>query len=535
MSTPSALHSRAAGLRRRLDPVWRRVRARFEVDTRALAAARILLGLTLLGDLLYRALYFEMFYTDSGVYPLSTAEVSYTQFNGWSLHLLSGELWVQQLLFVLAGLFAVAFIVGYRTRLVGFVSLVLLFSLHGRNPAVLNGGDRLLRVLLLVMLVAPIGERWSVDALRRGSARKTVASFGTAALLAQPLAVFTANAIEKHEGETWYTGDGLEIAMRNDTMSIFLGDVLTEFPGLMTLLNYMWIGLLAGCVVFLLLPVGRVRALAALAYLGAFAGMGLTMSVGVFPYALAASVIPYLTPPFWDLLARFVPRRWTDRLPDASWLGPLGRSPLEHRLLDRLRSAGYRSVAGYTAAYARSLLTIAGLLMLVWVVLFTAVDLGEYEIPGEDSQLDQQTWGLRTGPLGGVQLVHHAGGAVERLGGRRTRRRHRHVRPTTRRRRRVRQLPPPEVPPDRAQLRHRHHRADLAELHRLGLRAGHREVRRDRRVGRTLPDVPAQPPRREFRRGTLEDQYRLRHLRRVRRGTTVARIRCCRPDDPPFR
>ncbi len=394
MSTPSALHSRAASLRRRLDPVWRRVRARFEVDTRALAAARILLGLTLLGDLLYRALYFEMFYTDSGVYPLSTAEVSYTQFNGWSLHLLSGELWVQQLLFVLAGLFAVAFIVGYRTRLVGFVSLVLLFSLHGRNPAVLNGGDRLLRVLLLVMLVAPIGERWSVDALRRGSARKTVASFGTAALLAQPLAVFTANAIEKHEGETWYTGDGLEIAMRNDTMSIFLGDVLTEFPGLMTLLNYMWIGLLAGCVVLLLLPVGRVRALAALAYLGAFAGMGLTMSVGVFPYALAASVIPYLTPPFWDLLARFVPRRWTDRLPDASWLGPLGRSPLEHRLLDRIRSAGYRSVAGYTAAYARSLLTIAGLLMLVWIVLFTAVDLGEYEIPGEDSQLDQQTWGL---------------------------------------------------------------------------------------------------------------------------------------------
>jgi hypothetical protein len=394
MSTQSSLQSGAAALRRRLDPVWRRVRARFEVDTRALAAVRILLGLTLLGDLLYRALYFEMFYTDSGVYPLSTAEVSYTQFNGWSLHLLSGELWFQQLLFVLAGLFAVAFIIGYRTRLVGFVSLVLLFSLHGRNPAVLNGGDRLLRVLLLVALVAPLGERWSVDALRRGSARKTVASFGTAALLAQPLAVFVANAIEKHKGETWYTGDGLEIAMRNDTMSIFLGDVLTDFPGLMTLLNYMWIGLLAGSLVLLLLPVGRLRALAALAYLGAFAGMGLTMSVGVFPYALAASVIPYLTPPFWDLLARFVPRRWTNRLPSASRFGPLGRSPLEHRLLDRIRSAGYRSVADYTGAYARSLLTIAGLLMLVWIVLFTAVDLGGYDIPGEDSQLDQQTWGL---------------------------------------------------------------------------------------------------------------------------------------------
>jgi hypothetical protein len=389
------MRSRARRVRARLDPVWRRIRARFEVDTRALAAVRILLGLTLLGDLLYRSLWLETFYTDSGVYPLSAAEVTYTQYNGWSLHLLSGELWVQQLLFVVAGLFAVAFVLGYRTRLVGFVSLVLLFSLHGRNPAMLNGGDRLLRVILLVSLVAPLGERWSIDALRRGSARKTVASFGTAALLAQPLAVFTANAVAKHKGETWYTGDGLGIAMRNDTMTIFLGNELAEFPALMTLLNYGWVTLLAGSVVFLLLPVGRLRALTALAYLGAFAGMAVTMSVGVFPYALAASVLAYLTTPFWDLLARPVPARWSERLPDADQLGPLGRPPLEHRLLGWLRSLGYDGVASYTVAYARSVLTIAGLLMFVWILVFTAVDVGDWEeFPGEDSHLDQQSWGL---------------------------------------------------------------------------------------------------------------------------------------------
>jgi hypothetical protein len=389
------MRSRVRRVRRRLDPVWRRVRARFEVDTRALAATRILLGLTLLGDLLYRSLWLETFYTNSGVYPLSAAEVTYTQYNGWSLHLLSGELWVQQLLFVVAGLFAVAFVLGYRTRLVGLVSLGLLFSLQARNPAMLNGGDRLLRVILLVSLVAPLGERWSIDAFRRGSARRTVASFGTAALLAQPLAVFTANAIQKHQGETWYAGEGLEIAMRNDTMSIFLGNELTEFPALMTLLNYGWVTLLAGSVVLLFLTAGRLRALAALAYLSAFAGMGLTMSVGVFPYALAAAVLPYLTTPFWDLLARRVPSRWHERLPTADQLGPLGRPPLERRFLDWLRSRGHGFVAGYTVAYARSLLTIVGLLMFVWVLVFTAVDIGDYDdVPGEDSHIDQQSWGL---------------------------------------------------------------------------------------------------------------------------------------------
>ena len=389
------LRSTAVRGQRLLEPVWRRVRARATVDTRALAALRIALGVTLLGDLLHRAQYLEQFYTDSGVYPLSAAEVTYTQYNGLSVHALSGSLWVQQLLFVVAGLLAVALILGYRTRLVGLLSLLFLFSLHGRNPAVLNGGDRLLRVLLLVSLVVPLGERWSVDALRRGSARQTVTSFGTAAVLVQPVAVLTVNAILKHEGENWYAGDGIEIALRNDTMSILLGNVLVEYPALLTLLNYGWVTLLAGSPVFLLLTVGRLRALAVFAYLGAFAGMALTMAVGVFPFVLAASVLPFLTTPFWDTLARRVPAGWRDRLPTADQLGPVGQPPVEHRLFETARHTGYGSVAGATVTYARSLLTVLGLVTLLWIVAFSALDVTDYESPvGFTEHLDQQEWGL---------------------------------------------------------------------------------------------------------------------------------------------
>jgi hypothetical protein len=372
--------------------VGERIRARFTVDSRALAALRITLGVTLVLDLLHRAQYIELFYTNEGVYPLDAFEVTYTQFNGYSLHALSGALWVQQALFVLAGLLAVALIVGYRTRLVGVLSLVLLVSLHGRNPAVLNGGDRLLRVLLLVALVTPLGERWSVDALRRGSARKTVTSTGTAALLVQPVAVFTSNALQKHDGSTWYAGDGLEIALNNDVMSIFLGDVLVEYPLLLTVLNYLWITLLAGSVVFLLLSRGWPRVLATFAYLGAFAGMAMTMAVGVFPLALAASVVPFLAPRFWDALARRMPAGVTEYTP-AIPLGPLGRPPVEWRLLSALRERGHESVASTARAFAGTLLSALGVLVLAWILLFTATDVTGTEIPNTDS-LDQQEWGL---------------------------------------------------------------------------------------------------------------------------------------------
>lgn len=379
----------------RLEPVRRRIRARFAVDTRSLAAVRIVLGLTLLGDLIYRAGSMALFYSDGGVYPLSAYEVTWGFYN-LSLHALSGELWFLQFMFLLAGLFALAFTLGYRTRLVGFVSLVLLFSLHARNPGVLNGGDRLLRVILLVALVAPLGERWSIDALRRGTARATVASFGTAALLVQPLVVFATNALLKHDGELWYAGEALNVAFHNDVMTILLGNVVVDYPTLLMVLNYAWVILLSGSVLFLLVPVGRLRSLTALAYIGAFAGMLVTMSVGVFPLALIASVLAYLTAPFWDSLSRVVPPHWVDRLPTGGALGPFSRPPIERRALDSLRERGHEFAASYVVSYAQSLLTVLGVLLLIWMLIFAAEDVSEFSVPAEIdyTHVDQQSWGL---------------------------------------------------------------------------------------------------------------------------------------------
>ena len=375
--------------------MWARIRARFAVDTRSLAALRIGLGVTLLVDLLGRARNMATFYTDSGVYPLAAYESTYPEYTGLSLHALSGELWLQQLLFLLAGVVAVAFAVGYRSRLTGAVSLGLLVSLHARTPTVLNGGDKLLAVLLLVALVAPLGERWSVDAYRRGSARERVASFGTAALLCQPLVVFAANAVLKHRGDHWYAGEALGIALENDVMTILLGNHLADYPTLVTGLTYAWVTLLAGSVVFLLVPVGRLRTAAALGYMGAFVGMALTMTVGLFPLVLTVALLPFLAAPFWDRLARHVPRSWVDRLPTAL-PGPLGRPPLERRLLAAIEARGHGGVASYSVTYARSLLTVAGVLAVVWMIAFGAADVSAFEVPDpvDDDRLDQQQWGL---------------------------------------------------------------------------------------------------------------------------------------------
>ncbi|WP_253737712.1 HTTM domain-containing protein [Halohasta salina] len=388
---------RVAGDRlvRALLAVWARIRARFAVDTRSLAAFRIGLGVTLLVDLLGRGRHIRTFYTDSGVYPLAAYESTYPQYTGLSIHALSGEVWLQQLLFSIAGIVAVAFAVGYRSRLTGAASLGLLLSLHARTPTVLNGGDRLLAVLLLVALLAPIGERWSVDALRRGSARRRIASFGTAAVLCQPLVVFATNAALKHRGDRWYAGEALGIALENDLMTVGLGNHLADYPTLVTGLTYAWVTLLAGSVLFLLVPVGRLRTAAALGYMGAFVGMALTMTVGLFPLVLTVALLPFLAAPFWDRVARYVPRSWLDRLPIAL-PRRLGRPPLERRLLAAAETRGYGEFAASTRAAARSLLAVAGALAVVWMVAYGAADATAFELPEpvDDDRLDQQRWGL---------------------------------------------------------------------------------------------------------------------------------------------
>ncbi|WP_440766436.1 HTTM domain-containing protein [Natronorubrum sp. DTA7] len=383
----------------RLEWVHERVRSRFEIDTRALAALRIALGLIILVDLLHRARDMRYFYTDDGVYPVALYEATSSLYDGYSLHGLSGELWFQQLLFAVAAAFAIALILGYRTRLVALVSLLLLVSLQVRNPLVLNGADRLLRVLLLVAVLVPLGERWSIDALRRGTARTTVVGFTTAALLVQPIAVLTQNAILKHGGDTWFAGEAIGIALANDVMTIYLGNHLGKYPALLEALNWIWVTLLTGSVVFLLCTTGRLRAVFALAYIGAFLGMLPVMSVGLFPLVLIAAVLPFLTAPFWDSAASLIPSRpLIDRLPTASHLGPIGRPPVERRVLDALLRRGHESITSFAVTYGRSLKTVVGVIFLVWILAFSASHATGMAVPDEmESNLpDEQRWGLYT-------------------------------------------------------------------------------------------------------------------------------------------
>jgi hypothetical protein len=284
----------------------------FALDIRGLAFLRIGFAVILLWDLAVRWTALEAHYTDGGVLPRAARMSLAWDYNEpwWmSLHMLSGSAWWQAAMFALAAIAAALLLVGYQTRWVTAASWLLLLSLHGRNPLLLQGGDVLLRCLLFWAMFVPLSAWWSVDAWlagRRGTPGREISSAGTAAIIVQLACMYLFTALLK-TAPSW-RGDfsAIYYALSVDHYTAPLGYELLRHPRLLAALTTAsW--LLEWCGALLLFaPLGRIwiRTLVPLAMIAFHFGLALTMTLGTFPWICIVAWIALLPPPVWDFLTR---------------------------------------------------------------------------------------------------------------------------------------------------------------------------------------------------------------------------------------
>ncbi|HEX5271397.1 MAG TPA: HTTM domain-containing protein [Gemmataceae bacterium] len=318
----------------------------FGLDLRSLAVFRIGLGLLLLADLVGRAGDLGAHYTDEGVLPRSAI----TTPRYVSLHMLDGSADFQGALFVLAGLCAVALLVGWWTRTATAASWFLLMSLHARNPMILQGGDTLLRLLLFWGLFLPLGARWSLDARRRGGASPggAAVSVGSAALVLQLCFVYWFSAALKSDPAWRSEGTAVYYALSLDQFATPLGRSLLGFPGLLRALTFATLALEAVGPALLFVPFQTVRIRLAVVVgflLFHLVGLRLCLELGPFPWVCAVAWLALLPGRFWDRLASLFrrPQLPADPLPSASrLLNVLAASFLVYVFLWNLRTTDSR-------------------------------------------------------------------------------------------------------------------------------------------------------------------------------------------------
>jgi predicted DCC family thiol-disulfide oxidoreductase YuxK len=188
------------------------------------AVTRIMLGTW---ALYYYALHLpvrHLLWGPDGWWPFDRFVASEPFLSVWALS--ASPLYAEVLYAVGIGV-AVAYTLGWHTRLAGAVHWLLIWSLQERNPFIGDGGDNIMRIALLFLVLVDTGARLSLDARRRPRFRPAWAgqviaiahTVGVVLVLSQLALLYASTGLYKAAGELWQNGTALYYILRVDEFS----------------------------------------------------------------------------------------------------------------------------------------------------------------------------------------------------------------------------------------------------------------------------------------------------------------------------
>ena len=255
----------------------------YALDTRALSLMRIGIGIILMIDLFIRSLSIRAFFTNEGILPTDILKAYNWNPYYFSFHALSGELWWQIILFLVNAVCIALLIIGFRARLFTFICWVFLVSLQNRNPFILQGGDDLLRMMLLWGIFLPWGERYSIYKKESVYPDRYFSLAGIGYLLLV-CSVYFFSALLKTDAEWHSEGTALYYALSLDQLRLPAGTLLYNFPALLKPLTWVvyYIELLAPVLIILPFVSYKVRLCGVLLITLLHVGIAFTLYVGLF-------------------------------------------------------------------------------------------------------------------------------------------------------------------------------------------------------------------------------------------------------------
>jgi len=273
-----------------------------EADVAPVALFRILFGLLLFNWFWQLFPNLTAFFTDAGILPRSDLAASYP--DRPSLLSLSGEWWVVAAIWAVSCVVALSLTAGWHTRLASLLSFVLVSSFSWRDPLILDGSDLVFRLVPLWLAFTPAGDRWSIDALRRGDAPVARGWALPIRILELQIAwIYLATGLEKLGGIDWMQGTAAYYALQLEhTFARPWANPFASDPALSHLITWYTLAVELSFLPLAMLPFARARSAAALGAAAMQLGILLLMNVGNFPLVMLAACL------------LFVPAQWIHRV-----------------------------------------------------------------------------------------------------------------------------------------------------------------------------------------------------------------------------
>ncbi len=278
----------------------------FGLDLRSLALFRVGLALVIIVDLIIRAGDLRSLYSDAGVMPRTLLKEIANPFY-WSINSISGEPFVQGLIFLIIGLIAIALLVGYRTRLATIAMWAFVISIQNRNPALNFAADAVLRALLFWAMFLPLGASYSIDSALNSSQEKLpkrIASAATVALMIQIVLIYAGSAAYKTKSEIWWPdGDAVYYALNFDGYATPFGQFLLSFPEpILKLLTWaaLWFEWLGPLMIFIPVGITFFRCVSVVLFILLHISFALSFELGIFPSLCVVMWLAFIPTAVWD-------------------------------------------------------------------------------------------------------------------------------------------------------------------------------------------------------------------------------------------
>jgi hypothetical protein len=277
------------------------------VDARPLALFRIAFAALMLKEAIYHIFVADIWYSDNGMLPLSllprVSPTTPTLMSGLS------ATWMAMAFFVLWALVALALMLGWQTRIMSILNLVLLVSVINRNPLVVTGADSVMQVLAFWSIFLPLGLCYTLGARRRPlDLRPTTFAFPVRMFQLQIALIYIFTTIFKLQGQTWPSGDALYMAMQVRMHTFPLADWLLAnvSTGVLRIMTYSALLIEAGFPLLVFAPIFQpyLRRFGLIAGLMLHVGIGLVMNIPNFPLVMIISYLMLLDPAAVDWIER---------------------------------------------------------------------------------------------------------------------------------------------------------------------------------------------------------------------------------------
>jgi hypothetical protein len=293
---------------------WMRERAKlvFGLDTRSLAVTRISLGLIVVLDVLNRVSDYRFFYTEAGALPRMALLQHLQRREHISLFMASGSDWWAGACFAIEAAAAIAFLVGYRTKLANLVVWAMVIGSHARGSILLQSGDVVLRLLLFWCLFLPMGARVSIDSVRKRIVHappRHVLGIATTAIQFQMAAIYIWTVMLK-TGAAWRNGEAVWYALNVDHFAKQpLAGMLLEHQEVWSGLTHLtfWFEMIGPWLLLVPFFFGPTRVVAVGGFIFMHLGFWAGLEIGLFPWICIAGWVALMPGWLWQKLGWVVP------------------------------------------------------------------------------------------------------------------------------------------------------------------------------------------------------------------------------------